>query len=132
MEYGNGYMQYQSMEGYGMSSPAEGYNQMGVTQMGGGQPRYYADQSGYGNGLQPQDESRNCQNGSAAFGGPGYRSPLRYSKALKEMNSRNGLYSPMDQQRVSGGRGDYYTLPGLGGNEGQMSYQSHSSGNSYY
>ncbi|XP_017032585.1 uncharacterized protein [Drosophila kikkawai] len=114
MEYGNG-MQYcgygQGGEGYEMNystmGQAQGYNQ----QQGG-------------------QESSN-QNGAAALGGPGYRSPLRYSKLLREMNSRNGLYSPMDQQRA-GAHGDFYnSLPGIGGAEGQM-YQSRGNGNSYY
>ncbi|KAH8327878.1 hypothetical protein KR067_001321, partial [Drosophila pandora] len=84
------------------------YDQMGTSQ-GFGQPA-----GGFG------QESRNMQSGAAALGGPGYRSPLRYQKIMREMNSRNGLYSPMDQQR-GGGQGDYYSsLPGIGGAEGQI------------
>ncbi|KAH8292779.1 hypothetical protein KR054_005595, partial [Drosophila jambulina] len=101
--------------GYEMS-----YGQMGQ----GYNQQQHQQQDGYG------QQSSN-QSGSAAFGGPGYRSPLRYGKLLREMNSRNGLYSPMEQQR-GGGQGDYYnSLPGLGGAEGQM-YQSQGNGNSYY
>ncbi|KAH8314730.1 hypothetical protein KR059_001644 [Drosophila kikkawai] len=84
MEYGNG-MQYcgygQGGEGYEMNystmGQAQGYNQ----QQGG-------------------QESSN-QNGAAALGGPGYRSPLRYSKLLREMNSRNGLYSGRVPREIS-------------------------------
>ncbi|XP_017050450.1 uncharacterized protein LOC108094394 [Drosophila ficusphila] len=117
MEYGNG-MQFggfgQGGEGYEVN-----YDQMSTSQ------GYGQEQGGFG------QESRSYQSGSAALGGPGYRSPLRYSKILREMNSRNGLYSPMEQQR-GGGQGDYYnTLPGLGGHEGQT-YQSRGNGNSYY
>ncbi|KAH8244688.1 hypothetical protein KR032_004735, partial [Drosophila birchii] len=99
--------------------------EMNYGQMGRGQGQGYSQQQGgYG------QESSN-QSGAAAYGGPGYRSPLRYGKLLREMNSRNGLYSPMDQQR-GGGQGDYYnSLPGLGGAEGQM-YQPRGNGNSYY
>jgi len=95
MEYGNG-MQY---EGFGqggevsinrisVSRPKtflwlQGY-EMNYDQMGRGQG-YSQQPSGYG------QESRNYQSGSAALGGPGYRSPLRYNKILREMNSRNGL-----------------------------------------
>ncbi|XP_017011753.2 uncharacterized protein [Drosophila takahashii] len=79
MEYGNG-MQY---EGYGQGG--EGY-EMNYDQMGRGQG-YSQQPEGYG------QESRNYQSGSAALGGPGYRSPLRYNKILREMNSRNGLYN---------------------------------------
>ncbi|KAH8298323.1 hypothetical protein KR018_005022, partial [Drosophila ironensis] len=104
--------------GYEMS-----YDQMGSGQGYGGQPQMQG--GGYG------QESRGMQSGAAALGGPGYRSPLRYSKILREMNSRNGLYSPMEQQR-GGGQGDYYnSLPGIGGAEGQM-YQTRNNNGSYY
>ncbi|EDW37179.1 GL26111 [Drosophila persimilis] len=137
MEYGNGNgTNYQSMQGYGMSipdgQPPEGYGMSfeGMGQMSG-QGQEYVQSNGYG-----QEESRG-QPGSAAFGGPGYRSPLRYNKMLKEMNSRNGLYSPMEQQRggQSSGQGDYgyNSLPGLGGNESQgYHHQSQGNGNTYF
>lgn len=80
---GNGGGQYQSMEGYGMSSPDGHSPEMGQD--------YMQSRGGYGSGMQSYDDSRNCQSGSASFGGPGYRSPLRYTKVLREMNSRNGL-----------------------------------------
>ncbi|XP_017849811.2 heterogeneous nuclear ribonucleoprotein A2 homolog 1 [Drosophila busckii] len=135
MEYGNGNGngQYQSMESYGMSAADGQCQDMG---MGGGMGQDYGGQSSYGGqsgygGGGMYDDSRNCQSGSAAFGGPGYRSPLRYNKVMKEMNSRNGLYSP--EQRAGRGNGDYYnSLPGIGGHEGAM-YQSRNNNNqSYY
>ncbi|SPP89546.1 uncharacterized protein LOC117591063 [Drosophila guanche] len=132
MEYGNGnginVQSYQSMQGYGMcvpdGQPPEGYgmNYDGMGQMSGRSQEY-----SYG-----QEESRG-QAGTAAFGGPGYRSPLRYNKMLKEMNSRNGLYSPAEQQRVGQGSGHgdygYNSLPGVGDAEAQ---QPRDNGNSYY
>ncbi|KAH8410299.1 hypothetical protein KR009_010780, partial [Drosophila setifemur] len=107
--------------------------EMNYDQMGRGQGYSQQQQGAFG------QESRDVQSGSAALGGPGYRSPLRYTKILREMNSRNGLYSPMELQRGGqggqggqGGRGDYYnSLPGIGGAESQM-YQSQGNGNSYY
>ncbi|XP_033166069.1 uncharacterized protein LOC117144799 isoform X1 [Drosophila mauritiana] len=117
MEYGNG-MQY---DGY--SQGGEGFEML-YNQSSSGQG-YSQQQSNCGQG------SSNFNGGSASLGGPGYRSPLRYTKMLREMNSRNGLYSPMEQQRSSG-QGDYYnTLPGLGGPEGQA-YHSRGNGNPYY
>ncbi|KAH8412120.1 hypothetical protein KR222_011880 [Zaprionus bogoriensis] len=104
MEYANGNANggYPSMDGYGMSAEGQ-YQDMG----------HEFEQSRYGGGgMQSYDESRNQQSGSASYGGPGYRSPLRYNKVLKEMNSRNGLYAPSDQ-RNGRGNGDYYnSLPG--------------------
>ncbi|EDW12506.1 hypothetical protein AWZ03_007641 [Drosophila navojoa] len=126
MDYGqgNGGGPYQSMEGYGMSAPDGQAPEMGQD--------YMQSRGGYGGGMQSYDDGRNCQGGSASFGGPGYRSPLRYSKVLREMNSRNGLYSPTDQ-RSGRGNGDYYnSLPGIGGPEGQMYGQPRQGGNPYY
>ncbi|EDX05779.1 uncharacterized protein LOC6733117 isoform X2 [Drosophila simulans] len=79
MEYGNG-MQY---DGY--SQGGEGFEML-YNQTSSGQG-YSQQQSDCGQG------SSNFNGGSASLGGPGYRSPLRYTKMLREMNSRNGLYS---------------------------------------
>ncbi|EDW03520.1 uncharacterized protein LOC6561953 [Drosophila grimshawi] len=121
---GNGNLQYQSMEGYGMSTPDGQAPELGQ--------EYSQPQSYGGGGMQSYDDSRNCQSGSASFGGPGYRSPLRYTKVMREMNSRNGLYSPMDQ-RSGRGNGDYYSsLPGIGGADAQMYGQQRNGAHPYY
>ncbi|KAH8263177.1 hypothetical protein KR044_005523 [Drosophila immigrans] len=124
MEYGNGNGQYQSMEGYGMSSPEGQCPEIGQD---------YDQSRCYGGGSQ-YDDSRNYQSSSSAsFGGPGYRSPLRYSKVMREMNSRNGLYAPSDRSGPGRGNGDYYnSLPGIGGYESQAYQSSRNSGNPYY
>ncbi|XP_062124366.1 uncharacterized protein LOC133837573 isoform X1 [Drosophila sulfurigaster albostrigata] len=122
MEYGNGNGQYQSMEGYGMSAPDGQCPEIGQD---------YDQSRCYGGGSQ-YDDSRGYQNSSASFGGPGYRSPLRYNKVMREMNSRNGLYAPSDRNGPGRGNGDYYnSLPGIGGYESQA-YQPRNSGNNPY
>ncbi|EDV54349.1 uncharacterized protein LOC6548585 isoform X2 [Drosophila erecta] len=77
---------------YGNSMQYDGYNQGGE-----GFEMFYNPTSN-GNGYSQQQSncgqgSTNFNGGSASLGGPGYRSPLRYTKMLREMNSRNGLYS---------------------------------------
>lgn len=87
MEYGGKgeYGQYSPLDGgYGM--PSHGGEQ--------GQGQYmnqdYDNSRAYGSGMQSSyDEGRGGN--SASLGGSGYRSPLRYNKVLREMNSRNGL-----------------------------------------
>ncbi|EDW80359.1 uncharacterized protein Dwil_GK18720 [Drosophila willistoni] len=78
-----------------------------------------ADHSRFGFHYWPQSgseryESENYQS-SATLGGAGYRSPLRHGRFMREMNSRNGLYSPLEQSGRRGGPENYHTsLPGFG------------------